>query len=64
MFSELFAEFGVLDILVVLNYFQGIKQNKHLKKSNKLALTIALMQEQDQHEILKTLKEIRDERKN
>jgi hypothetical protein len=58
------GEFGLLDIITILNYYQNIKQNKQLKKSYKVALMIALAQEQDQHEIVELLKDIRNGRKN
>lgn len=64
MFDNLFGEIGILDIISLLNYFQNVKQNKQLKKSNKIAIMLALAQEQDQHEILEVLKEIKDGRKN
>lgn len=64
MISPLLGEFGLLDIIVILNYLQARKQNRQLKRANRLAIIIALMQEQDQEEIIKILKEIRDGNKN
>jgi hypothetical protein len=55
---------GIVDILVILNILEGKKNNKQLARANRLTLMIALMQEQDQEEIIKILKEIRDARKN
>lgn len=55
---DFLGEFGLLDVITVLNYLQNVKQNRQLKKSQKIALMLALIQENDQHEILKTLKEI------
>ena len=61
----IFKEFGLLDILFVVNYFQNRKQSKQLKRANKIALVVAMLQEQDQEEIIQLLKEIRDNgRKN
>ena len=61
----IFKEFGLLDILFVVNYFQNRKQGKQLKRANKIALVVAMLQEQDQEEIIQLLKEIRDNgRKN
>lgn len=57
---NLFSEFGIADILLLLNYFRGIKQNKLTRRSNRLALTIALLQESDQHEIIDLLKQIKE----
>ena len=60
----LLGELGIVDILVILNILEGKKNNKQLARANRLTLMIALMQEQDQEEIIKLLKEIRDARKN
>lgn len=60
----LLGEFGLLDVLVVLNYFETRKSNRQLKRANRLSLMIALIQEEDQHEIVNLLKEIKNGRKD
>lgn len=60
----LLGEFGLVDLIVFLNYLESRKNNKKLARSNRLTIMAMLMQEQDQEEIIKILKEIRDARKN
>ncbi len=55
--NTIFGEFGVLDILVVLNYFEARKTNKMLKKLQKLQTYAQIFGDDELQEILEELKE-------
>lgn len=55
--NTIFGEFGVLDILVVLNYFETKKTNKNLKKLQRLQTYAQLFGDDELQEILKEIKE-------
>lgn len=62
MLSDFIGEFGLLDIVVLLNYFNGRKANKNLKRLQKLQIATLLWADDDLDEIVKILKEIRNEK--
>lgn len=62
MLSDFIGEFGLLDIVVLLNYFNGRKANKNLKRLQKLQIVTSLWADDDLDEIVKILKEIRNEK--
>lgn len=62
MLSDFIGEFGLLDIVVLLNYFNGRKANKNLKRLQKLQIVTLLWADDDLDEIVKILKEIKDEK--
>nr|DAG83000.1 MAG TPA: protein of unknown function DUF4120 [Caudoviricetes sp.] len=55
--NTIFGEFGVLDILVVLNYFEVKKTNKMLRKLQKLQTYAQIFGDDELQEILEELKE-------
>lgn len=55
--NTIFGEFGALDILVVLNYFETKKTNKNLKKLQRLQTYAQLFGDDELQEILKEIKE-------
>lgn len=55
--NTIFGEFGVLDILVVLNYFEAKKTNKTLRKLQKLQTYAQIFGDDELQEILEELKE-------
>lgn len=55
--NTIFGEFGVLDILVVLNYFEARKTNKMLRKLQKLQTYAQIFGDDELQEILEELKE-------
>lgn len=64
MLSDFIGEFGLLDIIVLLNYFNGRKANKNLKRLQKLQIVTSLWADDDLDEIVKILKEIKNEKQD
>lgn len=57
MFSTLLGEFGLVDLLVLFNAYQGFRTNKYLKKMQKLQAIALLTGDDELKDILKLLKE-------
>lgn len=55
--NTLFGEFGIVDILVVLNYLETRKTNKNLKQLQRLQIYAQVFGDDELNEILKEIQE-------
>lgn len=56
--NGLFGEFGLLDILTVLNYVENRRTNKYVKRLQKLQIYAAFSGDDELNEILKELRQL------
>lgn len=55
--NGLFGEFGLLDILVLVNYFEAKKSNKLLNRMQKLQIYAVFFGDEELKEILEEIRE-------
>lgn len=55
--NGLFGEFGLLDILVLINYFEAKKSNKLLNRMQKLQIYAVFFGDEELKEILEEIRE-------
>lgn len=56
--NGLFGEFGLLDILTVLNYVENRRTNNYVKRLQKLQIYAAFSGDDELNEILKELRQL------